>query len=66
MTRTALELISQTGLGYSFDSLTNDDVTHPYTASVNKLVYVAVCPGSNTRALLRNADNHLPAPPSIP
>ncbi|KAF5316331.1 hypothetical protein D9619_006493 [Psilocybe cf. subviscida] len=34
MSRTALELISQTGLGFSFDSLTEDEATHPYAKAV--------------------------------
>ncbi|KAF8805218.1 cytochrome P450 [Phlegmacium glaucopus] len=33
MTRTALELISQSGLGYSFDPLTEDGVPHPYSTA---------------------------------
>lgn len=40
MTRTALELISQTGLGYSFDPLTEDEVPHPYTQAAKHLMYV--------------------------
>ncbi|KAF9474249.1 cytochrome P450 [Pholiota conissans] len=38
MTRTALELIAQSGLGYSFDPLTEDAVPHPYSPSVKMLV----------------------------
>ena len=38
MARTALELIGQSGLGYSFDSLTEDATPHPYSDSVKKLV----------------------------
>ncbi|KAF9482522.1 cytochrome P450 [Pholiota conissans] len=38
MTRTALELISQSGLGYSFDPLTDDDVPHPYTLAAKQLI----------------------------
>ena len=41
MTRTALELIGQSGMGYSFDSLENDFDYHPYGKSVKKLVYGA-------------------------
>jgi len=33
MTRTALELIGQSGLGYSFDPLTEDGVPHPYSTA---------------------------------
>ncbi|KAF9466558.1 cytochrome P450 [Collybia nuda] len=38
MTRTALELIGQSGLGYSFDSLTDESDSHPYSNSVKQLV----------------------------
>lgn len=38
MARTALELIGQSGLGYSFDSLAEDAAPHPYSDSVKKLV----------------------------
>ncbi|KDR76351.1 hypothetical protein GALMADRAFT_67729, partial [Galerina marginata CBS 339.88] len=41
MTRTALELIGQSGLGYSFDPLTEDGVPHPYSTSVKQLVPAA-------------------------
>ncbi|PPQ67522.1 hypothetical protein CVT25_006063 [Psilocybe cyanescens] len=37
MSRTALELIGQSGLGYSFDSLEEDAPTHPYSTSAKKL-----------------------------
>ncbi|KAJ7600333.1 cytochrome P450 [Mycena floridula] len=37
LTRTALEMIGQTGLGYSFDSLT-DAPAHPYADSIKELV----------------------------
>jgi hypothetical protein len=40
MTRTALELIGQSGLGYSFDPLTEDGNDHIFTKSVKELVYV--------------------------
>ncbi|KAF8150633.1 cytochrome P450 [Crassisporium funariophilum] len=40
MTRTALELIGQSGLGYSFDPLTEDGVPHPYSVSAKQLVPV--------------------------
>ncbi|KAL1756817.1 cytochrome P450 [Schizophyllum commune] len=38
MGRTALELISRSGLGYSFDSLAPDAVPHPYAASVKEFI----------------------------
>ena len=38
MSRTALELVGQSGLGYSFDTLTEDAVLHPYSLSVKKFV----------------------------
>ncbi|KAF8962738.1 cytochrome P450 [Flammula alnicola] len=41
MTRTALELIGQSGLGYSFDPLTDDSVPHPYSVSAKLLVPVS-------------------------
>lgn len=41
MSRTALELIGQSGLGYSFDSLTEGAPIHPYTKSVKEFMYVA-------------------------
>ncbi|TFK22383.1 cytochrome P450 [Coprinopsis marcescibilis] len=37
LSRTALELIGQSGLGYSFDSLTDDGHQHPYSSSVKAL-----------------------------
>ena len=36
MTRTALELIGQSGFGYSFDDLAEDSVPSPYAVSVKK------------------------------
>jgi cytochrome P450 len=41
MTRTALELIGQSGLGYSFDPLTEDGVAHPYSASTKQFVPIS-------------------------
>ncbi|KAJ2922915.1 hypothetical protein H1R20_g14187, partial [Candolleomyces eurysporus] len=38
MTRTALELIGQSGLGYSFDPLTEDGQEHPFSTSVKELM----------------------------
>ena len=40
MTRTALELIGQSGLGYSFEPLTEDGNDHIFSKSVKELVYV--------------------------
>ncbi|RXW15627.1 hypothetical protein EST38_g10219 [Candolleomyces aberdarensis] len=37
MTRTALELIGQSGFGYSFDSLEEGSKMHPYAASIKGL-----------------------------
>ena len=39
MSRTALELVAQSGLGHSFDTLTDDNVPHPYTQSAKQIVY---------------------------
>ncbi|THU76568.1 cytochrome P450 [Dendrothele bispora CBS 962.96] len=38
MSRTALELIGQAGLGYSFDTLEDDTVTHPYIPTIKQLM----------------------------
>ncbi|TFK40021.1 cytochrome P450 [Crucibulum laeve] len=38
MVRTALELIGQSGFGYSFDPLTEDGVPHPYSKAVKQLI----------------------------
>lgn len=40
MTRTALELIGQSGLGYSFDPMTADAAPHPYSKAAKSLEYV--------------------------
>jgi len=40
MTRTALELIGQSGLGYSFDPLTEDNDKHIFGKATKDLVYV--------------------------
>ena len=40
MTRLALELIGQSGLGYSFDPLTEGGDTHPYVNAAKQLAYV--------------------------
>ncbi|KAK7466276.1 hypothetical protein VKT23_005004 [Stygiomarasmius scandens] len=38
MARTALELIGQSGLGYSFDPMTEDAIPHPYTKAIKELL----------------------------
>ena len=38
--RTALELIAQSGLGYSIDSLSRDTDIHPYSTAVKDVRYV--------------------------
>jgi len=40
MSRTALELIGQSGMGYSFDDLVEEDNTHPYTESMKRFLFV--------------------------
>ena len=40
MTRTALELIGQSGFGYSFDPLTEDGSAHIFSKLGKELVYV--------------------------
>ena len=40
MTRTALELIGQSGFGYSFDSLTEDGKQHIFSKAIKELSYV--------------------------
>ena len=40
MSRTALELIGQSGLGYSFDPLREDEEKHIFSKSTKGLVYV--------------------------
>ncbi len=42
MTRTALELIGQSGMGYSFDTLEDDNDNHPYSRSVKRFMWVLV------------------------
>ncbi|PPQ98755.1 phosphatase sit4 [Panaeolus cyanescens] len=49
MTRVALELIAQSGLGYSFDTLEDDSIPHPYSRASKDLV-----PLSSGSMLLRN------------
>lgn len=43
MSRAALELTGQGGLGYSFDPLTEEVVPHPYIEAIKGLGYVQ-CP----------------------
>ncbi|KAF5351591.1 hypothetical protein D9758_007265 [Tetrapyrgos nigripes] len=38
MSRTALELIGQSGLGYSFDPMTNDATEHTYSKMIKNLI----------------------------
>ena len=38
MTRTALELIGQSGFGYSFDNFAEDSIPSPYAVSVKKFL----------------------------
>lgn len=40
MGRTALEIIGQAGMGHSFDSLTTDDATDPFTRAAKDYLYV--------------------------
>ncbi|KAH6912733.1 cytochrome P450 [Coprinopsis sp. MPI-PUGE-AT-0042] len=40
LTRTALELIGQSGLGYSFDTLTDDSVLHPFALAAENFIPV--------------------------
>ena len=40
MSRTALELIGQSGLGYSFDSLAEDTLPHPFNLAVKRFSWV--------------------------
>ncbi|KAF5316586.1 hypothetical protein D9619_006513 [Psilocybe cf. subviscida] len=45
VSRTTLELIGQTGLGYSFDSLTEDAVPHSYSVAVKQFMCANCTPG---------------------
>ena len=56
MGRTALELIGQSGLGYSFDPLTEDGVPHPYGIAAKRLAYVQFL-RNTIRRNFRDADN---------
>jgi hypothetical protein len=42
LTRMALELIGQSGLGHSFDTLTDDSVVHPFAVAVENLTWVPI------------------------
>lgn len=42
MNRAALEIIGQSGLGYSFDSLQADSIPHPYSAEAKKFSAVNI------------------------
>ena len=42
MSRTALELVGQAGLGYSFDTLKDDATAHPYTGVIKQLLLVQI------------------------
>ncbi|KAF5343004.1 hypothetical protein D9758_013695 [Tetrapyrgos nigripes] len=41
MSRTALELIGQAGLGYTFDTLADEDIAHPYSGILKELMPAA-------------------------
>ena len=59
MARTALELIGQSRLGYSFDPLTENGVPHPFSDAAKLLTYVYF-PGITARhkSPLPFADNY--------
>jgi len=38
MSRTALELVGQAGLGYSFDTMTDEAAAHPYTNILKEMM----------------------------
>jgi hypothetical protein len=40
ITRTALEIIAQTGLGYSIDSLADESDLHPYSTAAKQMTHV--------------------------
>ena len=40
MTRTSLELIGQSGFGYSFEPLAEDGVAHPFSTAAKLFSYV--------------------------
>ncbi|KAK7062544.1 hypothetical protein VNI00_000032 [Paramarasmius palmivorus] len=50
MSRTALELVGQSGLGYSFDSLTDEECAHPYSQALKGLLTLSFYwPSENLR-----------------
>ena len=53
MSRTALELIGQAGLGYSFDTMSDEATAHPYTGILKELPLVFLncssCPNSHIK-----------------
>jgi hypothetical protein len=44
MGRTALEMIGQGGLGYSFDSMAEQEKPHPFAEDMKRLLYVFCTP----------------------
>lgn len=40
MGRTALELMGQAGLGYSFDPLANEESAHPFSSIMKEMLCV--------------------------
>ncbi|KAE9396154.1 cytochrome P450 [Gymnopus androsaceus JB14] len=55
MARTALELIGQSGFGYSFDNMEDDVPKHKYSLVIKDLVQAGVGSTIFTRTLLMNA-----------
>jgi hypothetical protein len=51
LTRTALELVAQSGFGYSFDTLEPDAREHPFAKTLKNLLCVLLCPSSGQRRL---------------
>ncbi|KAL1743130.1 cytochrome P450 [Schizophyllum fasciatum] len=58
ISRTALELIGRSGLGYTFDSLKVDDAPHPYATNIKELAVYKLGPAWFRRAVI----NALPMP----
>ncbi|KAJ3823087.1 cytochrome P450 [Lentinula raphanica] len=54
MGRTALELMGQAGLGYSFDPLTDEDSAHPYSKVIKELLRVPSTPMKDDPQLTQN------------
>jgi hypothetical protein len=42
LTRMALELIGQSGLGHSFDTLADESVVHPFALAAENLTWVPI------------------------